>query len=491
MANKKQTKKSSFQISWKVVLLFQVIASVVLFISVMRLGALPFIYLAVFGAVLAIITGLFALMMKPSKKRGKKKQSVGKMLAKLACAFFSVVLLLGSLYIEKGNSVLNQITGANQQITRYTLLVLKDHEADKLDDFDADTFELCQMNDIPAKLNEALNALSEDKDMEYTTVSNYSILAQDLYDQTTEAILINEAFIGLLEDSYPSLVSDTKSIWHYDIVEEIQDISKDADVTKETFTIYISGIDTTGPISSVSRSDVNMLVTVNPVSKQILMTSIPRDYFVPLANYNYETSDKLTHAGMGGVENSIATIENFLGVDINYYARVNFTSLQTIVDALGGITVDSPYAFTSLHGGYWFNKGLNEMDGYKALCFVRERYSLPNGDNDRVYNQQLVIKAMIEKALSPAIITNYTDILNAVSGAIEFNIDSKDITKLIRMQLKDMASWTFNSQQLSGYGDSRYGGAYYPYEELYYMIPDENSVEQCRQLIKQMTYTAN
>ena len=131
------------------------------------------------------------------------------------------------------------------------------------------------------------------------------------------------------------------------------------------------------------------------------------------------------------------------------------------------------------------------MDGHKALCFVRERYALPNGDNDRVYNQQLVIKAMIEKALSPSIITNYTSILDAVSGAIELNMDSKDIMKFIRAQLQDMSGYTFHSQQLSGWGDTRYGGAYYPYEPLYYMIPDENSVEQCKQMIKQMTYSSN
>ena len=482
-----KNKKKTLGFDWKIVLLIQVVASATLLISVMRLGMLPTLYLGIVAGILALLCLIFAVTMKPRKK----KNSIGKLFAKVVSLLLSILLALGCLYIEKGNSVLDIIAGANKQITRYSLFVLADNEADKLKDLEIDTFNLCQMNDNPAHIQEVLNELNEDASMDYETISNYTELAQSLYDKEVDAILMNEAFIGLLEDTYPKFASDTKSVWHYDIIEDVEDISKEADVTKETFTIYVSGIDTTGPISSVSRSDVNMLITVNPVSKQILMTSIPRDYFVPFANFDYQTSDKLTHAGLAGVENSVKTIENFLDIEINYYAKVNFTSLETIVDALGGITVDSPYAFTSLHGNYWFNQGLNEMDGHKALCFVRERYSLPHGDNDRVYNQQLVIKAMIEKALSPSIITNYTSILDAVSGAIELNMDSKDIMKFIRAQLNDMSGYTFHSQQLSGWGDTRYGGAYYPYEALYYMIPNDDSVEECKQMIKQMTYSSN
>ncbi len=170
-------------------------------------------------------------------------------------------------------------------------------------------------------------------------------MANDLYDGQTDAIYINEANYSMLEEEHETFRSDTRVIWSYDIVEKTKDISKNVDVTKEVFTIFISGIDTTGPVSTVSRSDVNMLVTVNPETKQILMTSIPRDYYVTLTNKGKK--DKLTHAGLGGVENSVSTIENFMGIDINYYARVNFTSLIEMVDALGGIAVYSPVAFTT------------------------------------------------------------------------------------------------------------------------------------------------
>ena len=288
----------------------------------------------------------------------------------------------------------------------------------------------------------------------------------------------------MFEANHENFESETKEIWHYDITQEIKDISKNVDVTESLFTIYISGIDTSGPVSTVSRSDVNMLVTVNPKTKQILMTSIPRDYYVTLANKGKK--DKLTHAGLAGVENSVKTIENFLNIDVNYYARVNFTSLVTMVDALGGITVDSPVAFTTMHGNYHIVKGSNNLNGQQALGFVRERYGLANGDNDRVKNQQRVLTAMLKKAMSPKIITNYNSILNSIAGSFETNMSSSEITSLIQMQLDDMASWDIHQIQLSGRGTSMTGGAYMPNNKLYYMIPNDESVSYCSSLIKKM-----
>lgn len=487
MAKKKKTNKQVFSIDWRVIFALQVITSAVLFLSVYRLGALPTLYLSVVGAILVLMNVIMAFMMKPNKRKVRKQQ-LRKLFAKILSILLSIVMTLGCLYIEKGISVLDMIAGANKKTTRFQMIVLADNEAESIQDLGETEYAYCALNDKPIHLSEVIGKIEEANSLLSSyTISDYQSLVSQLYQGEVEAILVNEAYRGLVEDEYPSFDSETKVIWYYDIVEEMEDISKSANVTKETFTIYISGIDTTGSISTVSRSDVNMLVTVNPVSKQILLTSIPRDYFVPMADSGI--NDKLTHAGLGGVENSIRTIENFMNIDINYYIRVNFTSLETIVDALGGITVDSPYAFTTYHGGYWINQGLNDMDGHKALCFVRERFSLPNGDNDRVKNQQLVLMAMLEKAMSPTIITNYTDILDAAEGAFETNMTSDDIMSLIRMQLDDMASWTFNRQTLEGYGAMLTGGAYSPYETLYYTVPYEESISECSSLIQQMTGT--
>lgn len=471
-------------VSWKVILGIQLVASIVLVALIFKLNALPMLYtMVVIGVVVLLALFSFALM-KPSKKDGKGK--IRNIIGKIISILLSILLMVGSLYVAQGNSVLDSITGANEKTTRISLVVLKDSDYQSISDLKNKTIEANLDDEDNVKyMNQAIEALNkEESTIKIDNASSYAKLAEDLYSGQTEAIYINEANYGMLEEQHETFMNDTRVLWSYDIVEEVKDISKDVDVTKEIFTIFISGIDTTGPVSTVSRSDVNMLVTVNPKTKQILMTSIPRDYYVTLANKGKK--DKLTHAGLGGVENSVATIENFMNIDINYYARVNFTSLVKIVDALGGITVYSPVAFTTLHGGYQIHEGNNEMDGDKALGFVRERYGLANGDNDRVKNQQRVLTGMLQKAMSPAILTNYTSVLNSIEGSFETNMSSSEITDLIKMQLNDMASWDIYQIQLTGTGKMMTGGAYMPNNRLYYMIPNQDSVNECSALIKKM-----
>lgn len=471
-------------VSWKVILGIQLVASIVLVALIFKLNALPMLYtMVVIGVVVLLALFSFALM-KPSKKDGKGK--IRNIIGKIISILLSILLMVGSLYVAQGNSVLDSITGANEKTTRISLVVLKDSDYQSISDLKNKTIEANLDDEDNVKyMNQAIEALNkEESTIKVDNASSYAKLAEDLYSGQTEAIYINEANYGMLEEQHETFMNDTRVLWSYDIVEEVKDISKDVDVTKEIFTIFISGIDTTGPVSTVSRSDVNMLVTVNPETKQILMTSIPRDYYVTLANKGKK--DKLTHAGLGGVENSVATIENFMNIDINYYARVNFTSLVKMVDALGGITVYSPVAFTTLHGGYQIHEGNNEMDGDKALGFVRERYGLANGDNDRVKNQQRVLTGMLQKAMSPAILTNYTSVLNSIEGSFETNMSSSEITDLIKMQLNDMASWDIYQIQLTGTGKMMTGGAYMPNNRLYYMIPNQDSVDECSALIKKM-----
>ena len=230
----------------------------------------------------------------------------------------------------------------------------------------------------------------------------------------------------------------------------------------------------------VSRSDVNMIVTVNPNTKKILLTSIPRDYYVTLANM--KKKDKLTHSGIAGPENTVKTMSNFIGIDINYYARVNFTSLITMVDALGGITIDVDREF--YENGHTYSTGLQRMNGEQALEFSRERHSFADGDNVRVKHQQDVLMAMLNKMMSPAVITNYSSVLKAISGCFETNMASSDITDLIKMQINDNASWTFKQKQFTGTGVMQTGGAYMPDSKLYYMIPNDDSVKENLQAIK-------
>ncbi|MCD7839005.1 MAG: LCP family protein [Erysipelotrichaceae bacterium] len=466
---------------WKVIFALQTIASAVLVALLFNLGILPMKYAIIAIVVLAIIDILMLLLMKPSKNgKGKIRNIVGKVISVL----LSIILMIGSLYVAQGNSALDTIAGTTTQTNRMVVVVLDESDYASLSDISGEIIEINNEDDSD-NLETAIAALNEeDSSISTYNVGDYETLCNDLYDSSTPAILINEANYAFMENYQENFDSETRVIWSYDIDSEVEDISKNVDVTNTTFTMFISGIDTTGKVSTVSRSDVNMLVTVNPETKQILMTSIPRDYYVTLANKN--AKDKLTHAGLAGVDNSVKTIENFMGIDINYYARVNFTSLVTIVDALGGVSVYSDYNFTSMHGNYTFTKGYNDVDGDMALGFVRERYSLPNGDNDRIRNQQYLLTAMLKKAMSPAIITNYSSLLNAISGSFETNMTSDEITSLIKMQLNDMADWDIQQIQLTGTGTSMTGGAYMPNNKLYYMIPDEDSVENAASLIQAM-----
>lgn len=471
--------------SWKVILGIQVVASLLLIVLVFKLNALPLLYTMVLIGVVVLLALISFLLMKPSKSTGKGK--IRNIIGKVISLLLSVFLMIGSLYIAQGNSVIDAISGANTKTTRISLVVMDDSSYQKVSDLKNQSVEANLDDEDNAKyMNEAIEALNkEESTIKVENASSYSDMANDLYDKKTEAIFINEANYSMLEEEHNTFLNDTRVIWSYDIVEQTEDISKNVNVTKEVFTIFISGIDTTGPVSTVSRSDVNMLVTVNPTTKQILMTSIPRDYYVTLANRGEK--DKLTHAGLGGVENSVETIENFMGIDINYYARVNFTSLIEMVDALGGIEVYSDKTFTPYtNSGITIKEGTNHMDGEMALAFARERKTYASGDNHRVQNQQAVLTGMLQKAMTPAILTNYSSVLSSIEGSFETNMSSSEITSLIRMQLNDMASWDIYQVQLSGTGQMMTGGSYMPNNRLYYMIPDENSVNECKSLIQQM-----
>lgn len=417
--------------------------------------------------------------MKPSKN--KKKGKVRTVIGKFVSILLSVLLLVDSLYIAQRNSLIDAITGANTETTRISVVVMEKSKYKELSDLKGETIEV-NMSAETEKMEEAIKALkNEESSIKTKEVDEFAKMADDLYKGTTNAIFVNEAYYAMLEANHPNFETETRVIWHKDITVKTNDISKNVDVTKAPFVVYISGIDTYGKVSTVSRTDVNMIVTVNPKTKQILMTSIPRDYYVTLANKGKK--DKLTHSGLGGIENTVKTMENFMGIDINYYARVNFTSLIKMVDALGGVDVESEVAFTA-YDGTTFKKGINHVNGEKALVFSRERYSLGGGDNARVHNQQLVLTAMLKKMMSPAIITNYSSVLNSINGSFETNMESGDITGLLQMQISDMASWTIIQKQLTGTGKTMTGGAYMPNNKLYYMIPNDSSVAENKQAIQ-------
>ena len=228
---------------------------------------------------------------------------------------------------------------------------------------------------------------------------------------------------------------------------------------------------------------MNIIATVNPKEHKILLTTTPRDYYVTIPGISGEQRDKLTHAGIYGVNKSIETLENLYGIDISYYVRVNFTSMVKIVDALGGVDVNSPYAFTTTHGNYEIQQGMNHLDGDAALGFVRERYSFSSGDNQRGQNQEILLETLINKALSPAILKDMGTLISTLGENIETNMGSDQISSLINWQLGNGGSWTIESQAAIGAGDTQAcfsSGA----QPLYVMWPNENSVNSISEKIK-------
>ena len=257
------------------------------------------------------------------------------------------------------------------------------------------------------------------------------------------------------------------------------------DVTSKPFNIYISGMDTTGKITEEARSDVNMIITVNPKTHKVLMTSIPRDYLVELQNGE---KDKLTHTGLMGIDETTSDVEDLLGIKINYYVKVNYNTLKDLVNSIGGITINSDKAFISYIGKYRFVEGENQLDGAKALAYARERHAYSDGDNHRVRNQQEVLKAIVKKLTgSTTLLTRYNKILKYLSPTMEMNLTREEVKALVKFQLGKNPKWKFESNSLEGFDafSTVYSAGN---QQLYVMKPDEESIKKARQKIKEIEH---
>ena len=417
-------------------------------IQLFTVNVLPTKYVVIASLILLLLLlGMYLLQM------GKRVNKINKILGKILIVILSVFLGLGNWMLFKTGSAFSRMTGDNTETTVISVVVMKENEAKTIEDVKDGKFGITETGDQEI-LQKAIEDVEKDAGQSVTTVSykSYKDIGDDLYDGNIDAIIMDEATRSLFEDNHPKFDSETKVIKSYEYETESKDISKNVNVTEEPFNVYISGIDTYGTISTVSRSDVNMIATVNPNTHQILLTSIPRDYYVPQPCQGNQ-KDKLTHTGIYGIDCTVETVENYFDIDINYYVRVNFSSVVDIVNALGGITVENPVAFTASDGSYSYPAGEVEMDGEMALRFARERYNLAGGDRDRGKNQMRVITGIINKAISPAIITRYTSILDAVSGSFQTNMSNSEMTSLIKMQVNDMSGWDIEQVSVNGTGN--------------------------------------
>ena len=332
-----------------------------------------------------------------------------------------------------------------------------------------------------------MSALKKDKkvDVKVDDVASYQEAYDNLKSGKSKAMVLSGSYASLLESVDSNYASHLKTIYTYKIKMNNNNSAKQVD--SKVFNIYISGIDTYGSISTVSRSDVNIIMTVNMNTHKILLTTTPRDAYVKIPDGGADQYDKLTHAGIYGVETSEQTLENLYGIKIDYYARINFTSFLKLIDQLGGVTVHNDQAFTSLHGKFDFPVGDIQMNSEQALGFVRERYSLNGGDNDRGKNQEKVISAIVNKLASLNSVSNFTSIVNNLQDSVQTNMSLDTINALANTQLDSGSKFTVTSQAVTGTGSTGQLTSYaMPNSSLYMMKLDDSSVESASQAIKNL-----
>ena len=440
---------------------------------IFRHNILAFRYLNVMTAAVVILVALASLLLIIYRKAEK-----------FTIFFLTLAILMSSVSFF----ALQQFVGFTSHInstsnySEYSMsvVVLKDSDVHNVTQLDSVTGPTDTDNDNIQKLVADIKT-SQSKELTVEQSTSYLAAYKSLVSGEAKAIVLNSVFENIIESEYPDYASKIRKIYTKNITKEVAapKVSKN-----KSFNVYVSGIDTYGPISSVSRSDVNILMTVNQDSKKILLTTTPRDSYVPIADGGNNQKDKLTHAGIYGVDSSIHTLENLYGVDINYYVRLNFTSFLKLIDLLGGVDVYNDQEFTSRHGKFHFPVGNVHLDSEQALGFVRERYSLADGDRDRGRNQQKVIVAIIQKLTSTEALKNYSDIIQGLQDSLQTNMPIETMIDLINTQLESGGSYKVNSQDLKGTGRMGLPSYAMPDSNLYMMEIDDSSLATAKSAIQ-------
>ncbi len=445
--------------------------------AIYKLNMIPGKFLIpVYILIFIIYTGLLLTVFLP------KVKSKIKVFSMIILVLFGVIFGFADKYIFTTLNFMDILDRDVLQKERYDVYVLENSSYNKLEDLKGKKVGLYQSSNSEKAGSELKNKIDFEI-IEYTDVER---MFESLNNDEINAIIISSSVKNLLDTELNDINVKIKSIYNFKISIEKNDIVKVVNVTNTPFNVYIAGGDGYGSIDYTFNTDVNMVATINPTTRKILLTSIPRDYYVNLVGQGPNAYDKLTHAGYYGIEESVKTVENLLDTDINYYVKINFSTIEGIVDAIGGVDVYSDYDFyEKAFGKYHFTVGYNHLNGNQALAFARERKSFATGDVQRVKNQQKVVEAIINKVTSStALISNYDRILDTVSENLDTNMPSKDISRLVKMQLNDMRGWTIESQ--NAVGTSQMGPTYtFPTLNLYTMLPDEDSVNSLKAKINE------
>ncbi len=477
--NRKQKRTSNR--SWGMVnvgltILYAILALILLF-TMFNYNFLSFRFLNIIITIGLLVVLAISIFLQKSKK--------SPLVTTVVLVIFSLVSLVGIFGFKQMIDITNRMnqTAAFSEV-EMSIVVPKE----------SDIKDVSQLTSVqaPTKVDKnnietLMSALKKDKkvDVKVEDVASYQEAYDNLKSGKSKAMVLSGSYASLLESVDSNYASNLKTIYTYKIKKKNSNSAKQVD--SKVFNIYISGIDTYGSISTVSRSDVNIIMTVNMNTHKILLTTTPRDAYVKIPDGGADQYDKLTHAGIYGVETSEKTLENLYGIKIDYYARINFTSFLKLIDQLGGVTVHNDQAFTSLHGKFDFPVGDIQMNSEQALGFVRERYSLDGGDNDRGKNQEKVISAIVNKLASLNSVSNFTSIVNNLQDSVQTNMSLDTINALANTQLDSGSKFTVTSQAVTGTGSTGQLTSYaMPNSSLYMMKLDDSSVESASQAIKNL-----
>ena len=471
------TKKDILKIVGYALLALYIVAAGCFLIFCGKMNLLPEKFLIIIGILQAIIAVAFAIMHE------KRIQSI---IASVLSALLVVAFVIGIVYAQKTTGTIEEVSVPEIQTDVIGVYVLETDKAQTLEDIVDYSFGISAdvdrenvdktIEELEATLGKSLN-IQEYADM--------LVMMSALRSGKVGAIIMNEAYIGSIsdDDEYEWVSRELRKITevkHQVEVEKKEVVEVPVEVP-ETFVMYISGIDTYGDVSAKSRSDVNILAVVNTETKNILLLSTPRDSYITYPQTN-GVRDKLTHAGIYGIDQSIEALQGLYDINVDYFMRVNFSGFEDVIDALGGIDVNSEYEF-SVQNIRTYNVGVNHLTGIEALAFARERKSFALGDIQRGRHQMEVIRAVISKMASSSLLTNYTSVLTAISGSFETNMPSDQITSLVRMQLSDMAEWTVTSYTTTG-ANLRAETYLMPGRKLSVIDLSDEAIAEAKKLIK-------
>lgn len=447
--------------------------------QLMRIDILPTGMLILIVAILGILMCLFVIVWLFHTRR-----LIPKVLMGLLVIIVGFGSLIGGRYLNDTDKMFSQITNlTDKQANTMTVFAMQESKIEVPKQLNSSTTVGIDPSEDPTGTEGAIDKLKkEGANFQTQTYENCFALVDALYNHEVDAIIFPENVHGILyeeandDNKYNALTTFTNVVDQYVYYSDrdqttINQANPVNNIMVDPFTVMVSGNDSYGSINQVTRSDVNMLVTVNPKTAQVLILSIPRDAYLPISCKKNPTAcsavsgqfDKLTHSGLYGVAATESTLEDAFDVEINYYARINFSSLINIVDAIGGIDVevepglevDRFYA----NGTEGVHAGINHLNGERALAFVRERHAYIDGDNQRVRNQQIALKALLKALLSPKMVVNYPEVMTALSTAFDTNMTSKEIKSLLTLELSRFPDWNIQLYSMPGEPASAYSPA--------------------------------